>query len=121
MTQQRELEQMEGVVSSLIYYNEENGYSILQLDCGSEEVTVVGTIPGVSPGEYLSVKGSWVRHQTYGRQFRAELAQRRLPQGMKEIFHYLSSGVVKGVGKATARRLIEAFGEETLTVLEQTP
>ena len=118
---EQELELLEGTVSSIIYQNEENGYVILRLDVRGEEVTVVGTMPGVAPGEYLSVRGTWTRHPTYGPQMRAEVVERRLPQGLKEIFHYLSSGAVKGVGKATARRIIEEFGEEALSVLEDDP
>lgn len=113
--------QLEGTVSSIIYQNEENGYTILRLDVKGEETTVVGPMPGVSPGEYLAVRGRWVRHATYGVQLKAETVERRLPQGMKEIYHYLSSGAVRGVGKATARLLIEEFGEDTLSVLEEHP
>ena len=112
---------LEGAVSSLIFQNEENGYTILRLDVGEEEMTVVGSMPGVSPGEYLTVRGQWVRHATYGVQFRADVVERRLPQGMKEIYHYLASGAVKGVGKATARLLIEEFGEDALQVMEEEP
>lgn len=116
-----ELSVLEGTVSSLIFQNEENGYTILRLDVGEEEMTVVGSMPGVSPGEYLTVRGQWVRHTTYGVQFRADVVERRLPQGMKEIYHYLASGAVKGVGKATARLLIEEFGEDALRVMEEEP
>ena len=112
---------MEGAVSSLIFQNEENGYTILRLDVGEEEMTVVGSMPGVSPGEYLTVRGQWVRHATYGTQFRADVVERRLPQGMKEIYHSLASGAVKGVGKAPARLLIEEFGEDALRVMEEEP
>ena len=112
---------LEGAVSSLIFQNEENGYTILRLDVGEEEMTVVGSMPGVSPGEYLTVQGQWVRHATYGVQFRADVVERRLAQGMKEIYHYLASGAVKGVGKATARLLIEEFGEDALRVMEEEP
>ena len=119
--QQREYQLVEGTVSSIIFQNEDNGYTILRLDAAGEELTVVGEMPGVSPGEYLTVRGGWVRHATYGTQFKAETVERRLPQGLKEVFHYLSSGAVKGVGKATARLLIEAFGEDALTVIEEEP
>ena len=117
----KEPELVEGSVSSLIYQNEENGYTILRLEVRGEEITAVGTMPGVAPGEYLSLRGGWVRHPTYGPQFRAETVERRLPQGLKEIYHYLASGAVKGVGKATARLLIEEFGEDALTVIEEEP
>lgn len=119
--EQRELELVEGTVSVVIYQNEDNGYTILKLDVRDEEVTVVGTMPGVAPGEYLSVRGRWTRHPTYGVQLKAQVVERRLPQGLKEIFHYLSSGAVKGIGKATARLVIEEFGEEALTVIEDDP
>jgi len=112
---------LEGTVASIIYQNEENGYTILRLEVRSEEITVVGAMPGVSPGEYLSVQGRWVRHATYGSQFRAEVVERRLPQGLKEVYHYLASGAVKGIGKATARLLTEEFGEEALRVIEDHP
>ena len=116
-----EQNQLEGVVSAIIYQNEENGYTILRLDVKDEEITVVGAMPGVSPGEYLTIKGRWVRHATYGQQFRADIVERRLPEGIKEIFHYLSSGALKGVGKATARQLIEEFGDDVLNVIEEHP
>ena len=117
----QELEMIEGTVSSVIFQNEENGYTILRLDVHGEEVTVVGPMAGTAPGEYLSVRGRWTRHPTYGPQMKAEVVDRRLPQSMKEIFHYLSSGAVKGVGKTTARLIIETFGEEALTVIEENP
>ncbi len=117
----QELEKIEGAVSAVIFQNEENGYTILKLDVHGEEVTVVGPMAGVAPGEYLSIRGRWTRHPTYGPQMKAEVVDRRLPQSMKEIFHYLSSGAIKGVGKTTARLIIEAFGEEALTVIEEDP
>ena len=117
----QDMELLEGTVSAVIFHNEESGYAILKLDVRGEEVTVVGPMAGVSPGEYLSVRGRWTRHPSYGPQLRAETVERRLPQGLKEIFHYLSSGAVKGVGKSTARRIIEEFGEDALTVIEDDP
>lgn len=117
----QELEMIEGTVSAVIFQNEENGYTILKLDAHGEEVTVVGPMGGTAPGEYLSVRGRWTRHPTYGPQMKAEMVDRRLPQSMKEIFHYLSSGAIKGVGKTTARLIIEEFGEDSLTVMEEEP
>ena len=117
----QELEMIEGTVSAVIFQNEENGYTILKLDVRGEEVTVVGPMAGTAPGEYLSIRGRWTRHPTYGPQMKAEAVDRRLPQSMQEIFHYLSSGAIKGVGKTTARLIIEAFGEDSLTVIEEDP
>ena len=65
MPQQEASSVLEGTVSSIIFQNEENGYTILRLDVGEEEMTVVGAMPGVSPGEYLTVRGQWVRHGSY--------------------------------------------------------
>ena len=118
---EQEFSQAEGSVSAVIYCNEENGYTILRLDLGEEEITVVGSLPGVTPGEYLSVRGRWTRHPTYGAQLKAEYMERRLPQGTKEIYHYLASGAVKGIGTSTARLVIEEFGEDALSVIEDAP
>ena len=113
-----EQQTVEGVVSALVFQNEENGYTILRLELEQEEITAVGTMPGVTAGEYLVLHGGWTRHPAYGPQFKAAAVERRLPQSMKEIYHYLACGAVRGVGKATARRLIEEFGEEALDALE---
>ena len=81
----------------MIYRNEENGYTILRLETTDEgeEVTVVGTMPGVNPGEGLSVHGQWTRHSTYGEQFKAEIVERRMPVGEKALLEYLASGAIK--------------------------
>ena len=118
-----ELILLEGTVSAVIYRNEENGYTILRLESDQEEedVTVVGTMPGINPGEGLSVQGQWTHHSTYGPQFKAEIVERRMPVGEKAILEYLMSGAVKGVGGVTARRLFDAFGADVLTVIEEAP
>ncbi len=113
---------LEGTVSAVVYRNEENGYTILRLDApDGDEITVVGIMPGVSPGEGLSIHGQWTRHSTYGEQFKAEIVERRMPVGEKAVLEYLASGAIKGVGMATARRLVDAFGEDALTVIEDHP
>ena len=120
--QEAERSLIEGTVESVIYQNQENGYTVLRLDGGEgQTLTVVGCMPGVAPGEGIAVEGTWTRHASYGEQFKAEAVERRLPAGTKAIFDYLSSGAVKGIGAATARRMVEEFGEETLTVLEEHP
>ena len=113
---------IEGTVDAVIYQNEENGYTVLRIDAGEQGgITVVGCMPAVAPGESLSVQGRWMRHASYGEQFKAEVIQRRMPAGEKAIFEYLASGAVKGIGAATARRMVEEFGEDALTVLEEQP
>lgn len=122
MEQVEELNLVEGTVDAVIYQNEENGYTVLRVDAGEQGgITVVGCMPNIAPGERLSVRGKWMRHASYGEQFKAEIVERRMPAGEKAIFEYLSSGAVRGVGAATARRLIEEFGADALTVLEEQP
>ena len=115
------LTQLEGTVSAVIFRNEENGYTVLRLSMEQAEVTVVGCIPFLSPGEGLTVTGSWMTHASYGQQFKAEAVTRRMPVGERAVLDYLSSGAVKGIGPATAKNLVAEFGEEVLTVLEEHP
>ena len=118
-----ELEYLDGTVSSVVFRNEENGYTVLRLSVEEEEreVTVVGIMPGAAPGEGLAVHGSWEHHGTYGHQLRAEIAERRLPVGEEAVYIYLASGAIKGVGAVTARRLVDTFGADVLTVMEENP
>ena len=114
---------LEGQVDQVVFRNEENGYSVLRLRLEDQEepATVVGCMPGVSPGETLSLTGEWMHHPTYGAQFKARTVERKMPQGAAAILEYLSSGAVKGIGAITARRLVEEFGEDTLHILEEDP
>ena len=117
-----ELMTCEGTVHSIIFQNAENGYTVLRLLTEEGEVvTVVGCIPCVAPGEHLAVSGVWEQHPQHGEQLRAVELERTLPEDEEEIFSYLSSGICKGVGPATARRIVDRFGAETLTVLEREP
>ena len=117
-----ELVTWEGTVPSVIFQNAENGYTVLRLLTEEGEVvTVVGCIPCAAPGEHLTVSGVWETHPQHGEQLRAVELERSLPEDEEEIFDYLSSGVCKGVGPATARRIVDRFGPETLDILEQDP
>ena len=117
-----ELVTCEGTVHSVIFQNAENGYTVLRLLTEEGEViTVVGCIPCVAPGEHLAVSGVPETHPQHGEQLRAVELERSLPEDEEEIFSYLSSGICKGVGPATARRIVERFGAETLDVLEREP
>ena len=112
----------DGTVHSVIFQNAENGYTVLRLLTEEGEVlTVVGCIPCVAPGEHLTVSGVLEQHPQHGEQLRAVELERFLPEGEEEIFHYLSSGVCKGVGPATAQRIVERFGRDTLDILEREP
>ena len=113
---------VEGTVEHIVFQNEENGYTILALTAeGGEVVTVVGCIPYAAAGESMTVTGAWVEHPTYGRQLSAESVERRMPEQESEIIAYLSSGVLKGIGPATAVRLVDRFGADTLRVIEEEP
>ena len=112
----------EGVVQSVIFQNAENGYTVLRLVTGDgETVTVVGCIPCVAPGERLAVEGAWETHPQHGEQLRAVEIERALPEDEEEIVSYLSSGILKGVGPATAQRIVDRFGPAALDVLEREP
>ena len=114
---------VEGSVDAVIFQNEENGYTVLLLrvDGEDEPITVVGCIPCAAAGEGMTVTGVWVNHPVHGPQLSAESVERRLPQEEEDIICYLSSGILKGIGPATAQRLVERFGADTLRVLEEEP
>lgn len=113
---------VEGAVQSLIFQNEDNGYTVLSLLTEEGElVTVVGCMPQAAPGEGMTITGVWTNHPSYGQQFAAESVERRMPQTEEDMVAYLSSGILKGVGPATAERLVSRFGEDTLRVIEEEP
>lgn len=113
---------IEGTVTALLFRNEENGYTVLRLDCpGKGEITAVGCMPGVALGESLELEGSWGRHASYGEQFKADVVVRHLPVGEKAIFEYLASGAIKGIRMGLARQIVDKFGPETLHVIEHEP
>ncbi len=119
---EQEMELLQGVVCTVLFQNEENGYSVVKFN--SDEaglVTVVGTIPLVHVGERLLVTGRWQSHAQYGRQFAAEFLERLMPETAQEILVYLSSRSVKGIGPKSAARIVQRFGEQTLEIMERQP
>ena len=114
--------ELTGTVGEIIYSNEENGYTVLGIETDDgEKVTVTGCLPFAAPGEQLIVHGVWTRHPTHGKQFQAEAAERRMPTGAEQIYEYLASRVIKGVGPATASVIVSAFGAKALDVIEHEP
>ena len=112
----------DGTVHSVIFQNAENGYTVLRLLTEEGEVvTLVGCIPCVAPGEHLSAVGDWEVHPQHGQQLHVTELERSLPEDEEEIFHYLSSGVCRGVGPATAERIVRRFGLASLDILERSP
>ncbi len=113
---------LSGSIQSVIYSNDENGYTVLRLELDEGGVvTLVGTLPYAAPGESLTAEGTWSTHSAYGDQFKAEQIERVLPDSLTGIYAYLSSGILKGVGPATARNIVEHFGTDSLRVLEEEP
>ena len=122
MAEEAEYIEISGRISSIIYTNEENGYTVLRLDTlDGGLTTVVGTLPAAYPGEELRAFGEWSTHPSHGRQFKAEYAERSLPHSAEAIYEYLAGHAVQGVGPATAALIVERFGERTLDVIEREP
>ena len=118
---EKQLDQLTGTVERVVFRNEDNGWTVIELDDGQELHKAVGVLPMVSVGETLRLLGGWVDHPSFGVQFRAEYCERHLPTEEDAILRYLSSGAVKGIGQATAIRIVEKFGRQALEVLEKEP
>ena len=110
-----------GVVEGIIFRNEENGFTVLELDADGVLETAVGVMPLASEGEKIRLTGSWVAHKDYGRQFKAEQYVVYAPTSLENIEKYLASGVIKGIGPATAGQIVEAFGERSLEIMQFAP
>ena len=115
------LVELVGSVEEIVFHNEDSGFTVLEIVNDEEYVTVVGVIPEVAPGEELRLKGVWTSHPTFGRQFRAELVERKMPSTSAELYKYLASGAVSGIGAKTAEKIIDRFGEESFEILEKYP
>ncbi|MCH5352579.1 MAG: ATP-dependent RecD-like DNA helicase [Acutalibacter sp.] len=118
---ENKLLEMTGTVEHVVYHNDKNQYTVLEMAAGGELITVVGAFPFVSEGEELHVYGTWSSHPSFGDQFKAETFERARPATTAAMLKYLSSGAVKGVGAATARRIIDTFGVQALNVIENEP
>ena len=112
---------VKGLVDNITYQNPDNGYTVCTVDYEGNPVTLVGIIPTLTEGEYISAEGSWTSHPTYGKQFSVTSYQKELPATSDSILAYLSSGVIKGIGPVTARRIVDKYGSETLKVIEEHP
>ena len=116
------LDMLEGTVEEITYQNAENGYTVCDLAVNGEElVTVVGVMPFLHEGEMIRVMGTWQTHPQYGKQFRTESFEKQLPESAASILKYLSSRAVKGIGPASAKKIVDRFAEDTFDVLENHP
>ena len=115
--------ELKGHIEEFIYQNESNSYSIavFVLESGLEVITVVGYLPFIAVGDTLKLTGKMVVHQEYGEQFKIESFEKLMPETVEALEKYLASGTIRGIGPATARKIIEKFGEETLTVFKFEP
>ena len=113
---------LSGSIENIIYANEENGYIVCDLGTDDDDlITVTGVMPYVSEGDSLIVWGEWKHNPKYGRQFQVTQYERYMPANASAILRYLSSGAIKGIGKKTALKIVEEYGDNTLDVLENHP
>jgi exodeoxyribonuclease V alpha subunit len=124
------METLTGTIERVTFYNAENGYSVLRVTpegrypnatARDGTITVVGSMPELAPGENAEFSGAWINDPRYGMQFRAEMVRPVVPATSEGIINYLSSGIVKGIGPVTAKRIVDHFGDQTLTILDRQP
>jgi exodeoxyribonuclease V alpha subunit len=118
-----EMEQVSGYIERITFQNEDNGYAVLQLKCKGikDLVTAVGYFPAISPGETIFCLGNWIVHPSHGRQFEVKSNRIEAPSDIIGIKKYLGSGLIKGIGPVYAAKIVDAFGLETLNVIDRNP
>ena len=118
-------ESLKGIVQKIIFANEETGFSVAVVKSGvagsSREITISGNLWNLAVGEEILAEGNWVEHPKYGKQFKASCYMKVLPTKVESIEAYLSSGMIKGLGPSTARKIVAAFGVEALDILSKAP
>ena len=108
-----------GSIEHVIYANEENGFAICDMGTENDQlITVTGILPYIAEGDSVTVYGRWVHNPKYGRQFKVETCEKRLPSDRASMLRYLASGAIKGIGPKTAQRIVDEFGDETFDVIE---
>ena len=112
------MEILDGLVEAVIFKSEDTGYVVAKITANKEVNTIVGTMPLIKEGQQIEVKGEWIKHKQFGRQFNVEEYKEVLPTSTKEIEKYLSTGIIHGIGPVTAKKIVKAFGEETLNILD---
>ena len=115
------MEELRGTITETLFRNEENGYTVLQIRAGRENVGVVGVMPEIAAGEQAVFQGEWVMHPQYGKQFKAAQCEILKPSTLLGVERYLSSGLIRGVGPATARLIVQEFGVKALDIISEQP
>lgn len=113
--------ELTGIIEDIIYKNETNGYTIATFQMESSQTTVVGYLPFIQKGDSLKVIGKFVTHPDYGDQFKVETFEKIMPQTLDALEKYLANGLIKGIGPATAKKIVKKFGEATVEVLKVNP
>ncbi|MEG0352585.1 MAG: ATP-dependent RecD-like DNA helicase [Cellulosilyticaceae bacterium] len=112
---------IEGVVEDIIYQNEDNGYTVCTIEYDGEELSCVGSMPGIHPGEEVRLVGSWTTHHIYGKQLKVDMFEKSIPKTVQGIERYLASGAIKGIGPKTAKKIVKHFGLDTFKIIEHEP
>lgn len=115
------MERLEGMISDIVFKNEDNGYTIAHLANSKNEVVIVGCMPTLSVGESIEVEGKWINHKTYGTQFEVNKFMPVTPSSLEGIYVYLASGMIHGIGEKMAKRIIDKFGVNTLGIIQNSP
>ncbi len=114
-------EHLQGIVERVTYHAEDSGYTVARLKApGARDlITIVGRFPDIHAGQTLRLTGFWREHPKYGRQYQVVHAQEMKPATLTGLEKYLGSGLIKGIGPVTAKRIVAHFGLETLDIIEQ--
>lgn len=116
-----EEETLNGTVEEVTFQNDTNGFTVIDISCEDELITAVGVMPGICAGETVTLTGNFTVHPSFGRQFKVSGFSRTLPETTEQIYKYLASGVIRGIGPKKAMAIVEKFGSETLDILENYP
>ena len=115
------MESLAGYVEHIIYRNADNGYTVLNLVSGEDEITCVGIFSAIAEGENIEAQGEYTEHPTYGQQFKVTSFEEKEPEDEEAIERYLGSGAIKGIGLAMAARIVRRFKEDTFRIIEEEP
>ncbi len=110
-----------GEVEDIIFQNKDNGYTVFSLTTENDEVTCVGVLPQIHSGEALEIRGEWKNHPVYGKQLQVQYYEKSMPTTQAGMEKYLASGLIRGIGAKTAKRIVEKFGETAFYVIEEKP
>ena len=117
----RQILEIIGEVKEIVYHNEMNSYTVAVLETDKEETIIVGYLPFVNIGDTLKLYGDFVEHIEYGVQFKVSTFEKIMPRTLEALERYLGNGLIKGIGPAIARNIVQAFGEETIHIFKFEP